>query len=971
MPRIFVSFFALAILSVTGFAQTALQLRGRITDPSGAAIPGATITINGGDFARSAEANVEGEYVLTGLQSGKFTLRVISAGFSPFERVVNVGGNRPLTLDIALTLAVESQQITVSDTAEINLDPSDPSSNVGALVLKGEDLDVLSDNPDDLQSDLEALAGPSAGPNGGQIFIDGFSGGRLPPKESIREIRINSNPFSAEYDKLGFGRIEILTKPGTDKFRGSAFFNFTDAVFNSRNPYSTIRPPYQQKFFGGNLSGPVTKKSSFFIEVDRRQQDETSAINAITLDPNSFQPTPFSTAILNPRTRTTVNPRFDYQLNANNTLVARYEWTKFDSTNSGLSALTLPTRGISSGTTNNTLQLTETAVLGAKAINETRFQYIWVNQDQSGDNSTPGINVQEAFQGGGANLGLAYNRARNWELANSTSLTQGSHMIKFGGRLRGNFQDDYTTTNYNGTYTFNSLTSYQLQLQGMANGLTNEQIRALGGGPSQFTLSTGIPLASVSQYDVGIFITDDWRIKPNFTLSTGLRYETQNNISSNYNFAPRIGFAWGVGSSSSGRTPKTVIRGGWGMFYDRFDSNYTLQANRINPLVQQQFFVTLPNFYPTIPTGEELSPYLTARTTRLVYSHLNSPYIMQGMVSVERQLPRRSTLAVTYVNSRGLNVLRTRNINAPLTGTYDPTDPNSGVRPYGLDAGNIYLYESSGSFKQNQMIVNMRTPLSTRINLFGFYTLNFANSNTDGIGSFPANTYDMTSEWGRAQFDTRHRMVVGGSITTWKGISLNPFVMANTGAPFNITLGRDLNGDNQFTERPALVSTGTTGSNIIATPYGTFDTNPAPGSAIIARNYAQGPGQFVVNLRASKTWGWGERSSAQTGTGADGAMMGGPPMGGGGPGRGGPRGGGGGGMRGGRGSGGFGGGSSGKKYSLNLSVSARNLLNHVNPGAPIGNLSSPLFGISNALGGGMFSNATANRRIDLQLRFNF
>lgn len=965
MPRILVSLLALVVFSLQITAQSALQLRGRITDPSGAAIPGASVTFSSGDFVKKAEADATGQYVLTGLKSGKYQLVVSSTGFSNFERVVNVGGDRPLTLDITLTLAIETQQITVSDTAEINLDPSDPSRNVGALVLKGEDLEALSDNPDDLQSDLQALAGPSAGPNGGQIFIDGFSGGRLPPKESIREVRINSNPFSAEYDRLGFGRIEILTKPGTDKFRGSAFFNFTDAVFNARNPYSTIRPPYQQKFFGGNLSGPVTKKSSFFIEVDRRQQDETSAINAVTLDPNSLLPTVFSTAIVNPRTRTTVNPRFDYQINANNTLVARYEWMQFDTSNSGLSALTLPTRGINSSNTSNTLQLTETAVLGAKAINETRFQYIWNNQNQLGDNTTPGINVQESFQGGGANIGLAYNNARNWELTNSTSITHNTHMIKLGARLRGAYQDDFTTSNYNGTYTFNSLLAYQLQLQGMANGLTNEQIRAMGGGPSQFTLSAGIPLASVSQYDIGVFITDDWRIKPNFTLSTGLRYETQNNISSNLNFAPRIGFAWGIGSPGSGRQPKTVLRGGWGIFYDRFDSNYTLQANRINPLVQQQFTVRTPNFYPTIPSEGELAPYLNATTTRLVYAGLRSPRIMQGMVSIERQLPHNATLGVTFVTSRGLNMLRTRNINAPLPGTYNPADPLSAIYPFGLAAGNMYLYESSGSFKQNQLITNVRAPINRYINLFGFYSYGHANSNTDGVMSFPADTYDMSSEWGRAQFDVRHRMLIGGSINTWKGISFNPFVQAQTGGPFNITLGRDLNGDNQFMERPALVPDGTTGPSIISTAYGTFDTNPAAGTAIIARNFAQAPGQFTINLRASKTWGWGERTSA-AGPNSDGPMMRGPMPGGGGP----P---GGGGMRGGPGGGGMrgGGASSGKKYSLNFSVSARNLLNHVNPGAPIGNISSPLFGISNALGGGMFSSATSNRRIDLQLRLSF
>jgi len=159
------------------------------------------------------------------------------------------------------------------------------AANASAIVLRGADLDALSDNPDDLAADLAALAGPAAGPNGGATFIDGFSGGQLPPKESIREIRINQNPFSAEYDRLGFGRIEILTKPGTDKFHGQAFMNYGDENFNSRNPFSPDKAFYQQKFFGGNFSGPLSKKSSFFIDAERRSISDNAVINTVILDP--------------------------------------------------------------------------------------------------------------------------------------------------------------------------------------------------------------------------------------------------------------------------------------------------------------------------------------------------------------------------------------------------------------------------------------------------------------------------------------------------------------------------------------------------------------------------------------------------------------------------------------------------------------------------------------------------------------
>ncbi len=182
---------------------------------------------------------------------------------------------------MTLSVATEKQEVTVSDTQTVQLDPA---QNAGALILKEEDLDILSDDPDDLQADLLALAGPSVGPNGGQIFVDGFSNGQLPPKESIREIRINSNPFSAEYDKVGFGRIEIFTKPGTDKLRGSGQFNFGDNALNARNPYATTKPPFQQRTFDVNLTGSLNKKTTFNLELQHRAQDETSFVNATGLD---------------------------------------------------------------------------------------------------------------------------------------------------------------------------------------------------------------------------------------------------------------------------------------------------------------------------------------------------------------------------------------------------------------------------------------------------------------------------------------------------------------------------------------------------------------------------------------------------------------------------------------------------------------------------------------------------------------
>ena len=330
------------VLSVTLFlvlaamAQTLSSLRGVVSDESGAVIPGVKITATGpGGVTKATISGADGSYILNGLAAGKYSIAAVSPGLTQFQPAVADLSGAPVTVNIQLRVVLEKQEVTVqSDTGPTV--STDPSNNAGALVLRGDDLQALSDDPDDLQSDLQALAGPAAGPNGGQIYIDGFTGGQLPNKDSIREIRINQNPFSPEYDKIGFGRIEILTKPGTDKFRGQAYFNYGDDVFNSRNPYAAEKAPFDLKEFGGNLSGPINQRASFFLDVDERNINNSAVIDAVTIDTTSLGVNPFTQVLLTPFRRLRVSPRVDYQLNANNTLTVRYGYTRNSQDNAGI-----------------------------------------------------------------------------------------------------------------------------------------------------------------------------------------------------------------------------------------------------------------------------------------------------------------------------------------------------------------------------------------------------------------------------------------------------------------------------------------------------------------------------------------------------------------------------------------------------------------------------------------------------------
>src|SRR5271168_3291406 len=435
-------------------------LRGQVTDPSGAAIANATVVMTPAAISSTpitTQANGQGQYEFKGLPAGQYTLTVVAEGFAVYENDnVVITTDQPLRLNVAMAIEVEEQKIQVSDTAptvDVN-----PANNAGAIVISGKELEALPDDPDELLTDLQALAGPSAGPNGGQLYIDGFTAGQLPPKESIREIRINQNPFSAEYDKLGYGRIEVFTKPGTDKFHGQFYVIGNDSAFNSPNPFGGANQPgYDTTQFDGNISGPINKKASFFLDAQRRNINDLSAVNAITLDPTTLTETPVIEAIAFPRRRTNITPRIDYQISKNNTLTARYQFYRDIEDNEGIGEFTLASQGYNADSIEHTLQISDTQVIGSKMVNETRFQYLRELDNQFALSPAPTLNVLGSFDGGGNNQGIQLDHQDHYELQNYTSIIHGNHTTKFGARLRGIREANNSTSGFNGEFTFSSL----------------------------------------------------------------------------------------------------------------------------------------------------------------------------------------------------------------------------------------------------------------------------------------------------------------------------------------------------------------------------------------------------------------------------------------------------------------------------------------------------------------------------------
>jgi hypothetical protein len=962
------------VLACGAWSQTNTgNLHGIVTDPSGAAVTNATvIAVTPDGQAKSVTTSRTGAYEINGLAPGAYTLTVSAPGFAAYAQDVQIGSGQSQLASITLAIEVEKEKVTVTDQGTTVT--TDSSNNGGAIVLRGPDLDALPDDPDELQTDLEALAGPSAGPNGGQIYIDGFTGGQLPPKSSIREIRINQNPFSAEYDKLGYGRIEIFTKPGTDKFHGQVSVMGNESAFNSQNPFlKGQEPPYHSVQYMGNVGGPLTKKASFFFDLQRRNIDELSVITACTtLSCDGTNIT--SSTVPNPHTRTNLSPRLDYQISKNNTLTARYQYFRDTNINAGLSQLSLSTQAYNSTETEHTLQISDTQILSSKIINETRFQYLRENSQQVPQDTSPSVTVLGSFIGGGSSGGTSTDHQDHYELQNYTSMSLGNHLLKFGGRLRATHDMSIAAKGFNGAWLFQDLNAFTgtpstPDTPGTPPQPFQYSVNAVPGA-TRFT----IPTVTANVVDAGLYIQDDWKWRPNLTISYGLRFETQNAIGDHGDWAPRVSFAWGIGGGQK-TAAKTVLRGGFGMFYERFAEANVLQAERLNGVTQLQYVATcqaqpcpVQFNYPTPPSLTELQA--SSPTTYQVDRKLRAPYIMQSALSLERQVTKSATVTLSYLNSRGFDQLLTRNINAPLPGQIDPNDPT--VRPFGTLA-NIYQFQTEGVFRQNQLIVssNVRTG---RVTLFGFYVFNNVHSNTSGVstsspgGAFPSNQYNLDADYGRASYDIHHRLFLGGSLSAPYGFRLSPFMIVSSGAPYNVTVGNDLNGDSIANDRPSF-ATDPTDQCVSATAACHYTRTPGPFDPRIPINYLTGPTQFTLNLRLSKTFGFGRETG-----GAGNAAGGGPPQGGpGGGGRGGPGGGGGGFGRGpGAGMGAlFGPGTTNHRYNLTLSINARNVLNRVNLASPIGTLSSPFFGQSIALAGGPFSSAAANRKLELQASFSF
>lgn len=692
---------------------------------------------------------------------------------------------------------------------------------------------------------------------------------------------------------------------------GQVFVQYNNDLLNSRNPLVTqsASPPYESRFYGFNLGGPLKKKrASFTLDGERRAIGENTFVLATALD-SSLHPLPINQVVPAPQLRTTLSPRLDYAVNPKNTLVIRYQDVRITLDNQGAGGFNLVSRAYGERQTERTLQVTATAVLSPRRMDETRLQYSRYTTRYRAQDNGPAISVQGAFNGGGAPVSNSSAFTHGWEVANVFTWTQGRHTIKGGGRVRLSRLTDTSLNNFAGTFTFYSLEQYR-------STLSDED----GAGPSQFSLNFGTPTTRVQQTDAGFFANDDWRVRSNLTLSLGVRYEAQTQLEDRADWAPRLGIAWGLDARPN-RPAGTVLRAGFGFFYDRLPISTTLNAVRYNGSTQQSYFVFNPSFFPDIPSADVLRATGQPQQLQPVYGGLRAPRLYQASIGIDRQINRYARLSTTWISSRGAHLLNVRNINAPLNGAYPFGDPSIRL-----------LTESAGLSRQNQFILSPSI-VYRRMSLKGYYALSSGKDNNEGL---PADPYDLRAEWGPSTSgDVRHRMVVSTEIPFVRKVSIMPFLLANSGQPYNIRTGFDPNHTGSPAQRPALLEAATApdcagGSRRYTQAFGCFDSSPAPGTAAIMRNFGRGPAAINLAVRIARTWSFGRISES----------------------------------------------GDSRKYHLALSASTLNALNHPNFGAPDGNLSSAYFGQPRSLGGLIVmshggGSSTYNRKVDVQLRFTF
>ena len=734
------------------------SLRVTVVDPSGAAVVAAKVELLSEQGARPVlDTNEHGESFFSELGTGTYRLHVEAAGFDSRDVegvVVKAGSNH---IEVKLEVAGIKEEVVVGQDKREKA--TDRRGDAFSSILTEDQLAALPDDPDEFEQALRSMAPPGA-----PLRVNGFRGGKLPPKSQIRQIRFKMNPYAAENHEAGFVSIDITTKPGLDLWHGSLNFGFRDESLNARNAFAPVRGPEQNRRFGFSFDGPLwPKHTSLFFSADGLSAYDSKTIVAALPDGT------LNDIFRRPTRTLNLSVRAEHALTKTHTLNVEYQRNANRQDGLGAGDFDLQERAYLSDQTEHILRFSDVGTLSKKLVNELRFQARWNELGMRSASAAPAILVLNAFNSGGAGISGA-RHAREFEVADNLDFAFGSHALRAGLLLEpGSYRSD-DARNLNGTFTFASLAEYD------------------AGRPTTYTVRTGDPRISYRQLQLGWYLQDDWRLRKNLTVSYGVRHEFQSHVEDSNNFAPRFGVAW-----SPFKDGKTTLRAGAGIFYDWLASDTYEQTLRVDGVHQQDLVVRNPGFPDPLRGGSEI-PLPPGRIT--LSPQLAMPYVEQASFGVQRQLGKFSQMFANYFYQRGVHQLRGHNINAPLPGGASP-DPAS---------GNINQIESTGNSTTQGLMINVNTGNPMKGFLLGFnYFLSKSTNESDGPLGLPANNFDLRADRGPSATDVRHRLFVLLSTNLMAGFKLGVMFRASSAPPYNITTGLDNNGDSVSNDRPAGV----------------------------------------------------------------------------------------------------------------------------------------------------------------------
>ena len=877
MRSLMVSLVLAALAAGTAAAQPRQTgtLRVVVRDPSGAVIPNAVVVVTGAEPATADVAvpavNSDGQGVATAIDVpvGRYTVAVTFPGFEgrtvPDVRV-RAGDNRR-----EVTLPIEK----VAESVAVGRDPataaSDPKSERFSNVLSKDQIEALPDDPDEMEKVLKEMAGPGA-----TIRVDGFRGGKLPPKSQIRSIRFSSAMFGAENHSAGHTFVDIATQPGIGPMRGSMEFSFRDESLNARNAFQSEKGPEQTQQYNLNLSGTLLKdRTSFSLSAGRASLYDSAYIYAAVPGRGVDAP------VRRPSNRLNFNLRVDHALNKAHSLRGSFQQNDNDLRTLGVGNYDLPQRAFGRITSESILRLSESGPLSRLWYAESRLQVRRGDNDTISDFEVPTVKVLDAFTTGGAQQ-AGGRRSTDVEYATDVDYATRGHALRMGTLIEGGVYRSDNRTNYLGTFTFPSLADYD------------------AGRPATYTRRTGDPLVEYSQWQGGFYVQDDWRARKNLTVNLGVREEFQTHMEDRWNLAPRGGITW-----SPFKNGKTTVRAGGGLFYEWLDADTYEQTLRVDGTRQKDLVVVNPG-YPD-PLGGGVSQEVLPSSRYMLADNLVMPKRALGLVALTQQISPTFGVNLSYSHTNGWDRLRGRNVNAPL----------DGVRPDPA-AGNVTQVESTATLHVDSINAGLNINLpKRRAFVFASYAFNRQMSDADGAFSLPANSYDLAAEWSRVTGVPRHIASAVMNTTLTKSLRLAVSTSARSGAPYNVTTGRDDNGDTVFNDRPAGVG----------------------------RNSLTTAGMWDMAARVTYAFGFGEKPAGAGGPGGPQVIM--------------VRGGGAGDLLGALG----GGGAENKRIRIELFAAASNLSNTVNPIGYSGVMTSPFFGKPTA--------AASARKVDIGMKIGF